>query len=173
MLNTLLGKERGLEIRLKWASRISASLVRVITNQPFSYLWVATGRDSDNFFEDFILEMQQFILYFSVKDVIPDVSFFLYLFKRKRKIENKHFTRFCLRWEIHCISHPVKWALVCLLYLYPVALEGQCYNKGPILCSVDRVKNTLFKWASFFFFFRIWSIFIHILVSKTRTENAL
>lgn len=88
MLNTLLGKQRGLGIRLKWASRILAGLVRVITNLPFSYLWVATSSDSDNFFRDFISQIQQYILYFSVRDVTPDVSFFLYQFKRKREIEN-------------------------------------------------------------------------------------
>jgi len=55
MLNTLLGKQKGLGIGLKWASRILVSLVRVITNLPFSCLWVATSRDSDNFSRDFIL----------------------------------------------------------------------------------------------------------------------
>lgn len=82
----LLAKQRRLEIRLKWASRILAGLIRVVTTLPFSYIGVATSRDSANLFGDLILEIQQ--IFFSVKDVVPDVSFVLYQKKKKRNTEN-------------------------------------------------------------------------------------
>lgn len=55
MVNTLFRKTERTVNHIEMAQQNFVSLVSIITNLPFSYLWVATSRRSGNLFGDLIL----------------------------------------------------------------------------------------------------------------------